>query len=196
MPNLLFTWVKNHLGNKFYPYTHADAVYVDDILPKNLTTELDEINRKINTIHGNEISNLHHHDNMEVLNLITNETIDKIEASYEHISDRTKHIPAGGLNGQVIGKKNGTIGWIDQQTNTGGTVGNIPTKLSQLENDTDFITNMDLESKVDKVDGKGLSENDYTSEEKEKLASFPKIIFSNEIPTILQENTICFVYEE
>ena len=47
MANLLFAWIKNHLGNKFYPYTHSDAVYVDDTIPKNLTTVLDEINAKV-----------------------------------------------------------------------------------------------------------------------------------------------------
>ena len=175
MANLLFTWVKNYLGNKFYPYTHADAVYVDDILPKNLTTALDEMNRKINTMQENEVSDLHYHDNMEILNLITNETINKIETSYGHISDKTKHIPSDGVNGQIIGKKNDTIEWINPQI--------IPTKLSQLENDTDFITNMYLESKVDKIDGKGLSENDYTTDDKDKVTklNFSKLVSECEI---------------
>ena len=52
MANLLFAWIKNHLGNKFYPYTHSDAVYVDDTVPKNLTTALDEIDGKINQVSG------------------------------------------------------------------------------------------------------------------------------------------------
>ena len=84
MANFIFTWVKNYLGNRFYPYTHADAVYVDDTLPKNLTTVLDEINKKINTMQGGEIADLHIHNNMEVLNLVTNETMDKIELSFNH----------------------------------------------------------------------------------------------------------------
>lgn len=49
----------------------------------------------------------------------------------------------------------------------------IPTKLSQLTNDIGFITadNAAITNKVDKVSGKGLSSNDYTDAEKEKLAS-------------------------
>lgn len=51
----------------------------------------------------------------------------------------------------------------------------IPTKTSDLTNDSDFIDQTDLNTalngKVDKVTGKGLSTNDYTTEEKTKLAN-------------------------
>lgn len=50
MANLLFAWIKNHFGDKFYPYTHSDAVYVNDMMSKNLTTSLDEIDEKINQV--------------------------------------------------------------------------------------------------------------------------------------------------
>ena len=50
----------------------------------------------------------------------------------------------------------------------------IPTKTSELTNDSGFATtaamNSGLDGKVDKVDGKGLSTNDYTTAEKNKLA--------------------------
>ena len=66
----------------------------------------------------------------------------------------------------------------------------IPTKVSQLTNDSGYLTSIpeeyvtetelsskgfitehqDISGKVDKIPGKGLSTNDYTSEEKEKLA--------------------------
>lgn len=49
---------------------------------------------------------------------------------------------------------------------------NIPTKLSQLTNDKDFIDKTYHDStKVDKEEGKGLSSNDFTNEEKEKLSN-------------------------
>lgn len=49
---------------------------------------------------------------------------------------------------------------------------NIPTKLSQLINDKDFIDKTYHDStKVDKEEGKGLSSNDFTNEEKEKLSN-------------------------
>lgn len=51
----------------------------------------------------------------------------------------------------------------------------IPTKTSDLTNDSGFATttdlNLGLADKVDKVTGKGLSTNDYTNVEKTKLAS-------------------------
>ena len=47
-----------------------------------------------------------------------------------------------------------------------------PTKTSELINDSGFLTqHQDISGKVDKVDGKGLSTNDYTTAEKNKLAS-------------------------
>ena len=55
----------------------------------------------------------------------------------------------------------------------------IPSKVSELENDSGFLTQhqslagyakmSDLAAKVDKVDGKGLSSNDYTADDKAKL---------------------------
>lgn len=47
----------------------------------------------------------------------------------------------------------------------------IPTKTSDLTNDSGFLTqHQDISGKVDKVTGKGLSTNDYTTAEKQKLA--------------------------
>lgn len=48
---------------------------------------------------------------------------------------------------------------------------NIPTKTSELSNDSGFLTeHQDISGKVDKVAGKDLSANDFTTEEKQKLA--------------------------
>lgn len=61
----------------------------------------------------------------------------------------------------------------------------LPTKVSDLENDLGYLTqhqdisgkvektyvDEELQKKVDKIDGKGLSSNDYTTDEKNKLAS-------------------------
>ncbi|MBQ9435490.1 MAG: hypothetical protein IJU33_05115 [Bacteroidales bacterium] len=47
----------------------------------------------------------------------------------------------------------------------------IPSKTSDLTNDSGFLTqHQDISGKVDKVSGKGLSTNDYTTTEKNKLA--------------------------
>lgn len=54
-------------------------------------------------------------------------------------------------------------------------IGDIPASMSQLENDEGFVKAQEVSSllggKVDKVDGKGLSTNDYTTEDKTKVAS-------------------------
>lgn len=55
----------------------------------------------------------------------------------------------------------------------------VPTKTSELTNDSGYLVNADIANlatkdevatKVDKVSGKGLSTNDYTTDEKNKLA--------------------------
>lgn len=46
----------------------------------------------------------------------------------------------------------------------------VPTKVSAFENDAGYLTqHQDISGKVDKVEGKGLSTNDYTTAEKNKL---------------------------
>jgi hypothetical protein len=341
MAHLLFAWIKNHLGNKFYPYTHSDAVYVDDTVPKNLTTALDEIDGKINQVSGiqsdwnendstkntyiknkpsalpanggnadtlnglsssnfaikenldghlsdehahenlfnskldtetanklikginadtesgiititrldntiftinipqniilqsasfnestNEIviiwsdgseskipveglvdiytgfdndiiqitvanniisaiikegsisSNLlspdvktnlnraHTHDNLDAINKISSKMIDDLS---QHMSDNQKHLPSGGVTGQIVGMTETGIGWVEQNNGSD----NVITKVSELENDLGYVSESVMEtsllSKVDKIDGMGLSENNYTNTDKEKL---------------------------
>ena len=50
----------------------------------------------------------------------------------------------------------------------------IPTKVSELENDSKYLTaHQDISGKVDKVQGKSLSTNDYTNEDKAKVDAIP-----------------------
>lgn len=50
----------------------------------------------------------------------------------------------------------------------------IPSKTSELTNDSGFLTqHQDISGKVDKVTGKGLSTEDYTTAEKQKLGALP-----------------------
>ena len=103
---------------------------------------------------------------------------------------------------------------------------NIPTKTSELENDSNFTTKTyvdtkiaeaslggeidlssyatktDLNSKVDKIDGKGLSTNDYTNEEKNKLNGIEEGANNYIHPTkheasmIIEDSTHRFVTDE
>lgn len=68
----------------------------------------------------------------------------------------------------------------------------VPTKVSQLENDSNYLTDQDiselatkteLENKVDKDLGKGLSEANYTETEKQKLSNIEDKANNYEHPT-------------
>lgn len=51
----------------------------------------------------------------------------------------------------------------------------IPTKLSALANDTGYLTeHQDISGKMDKVDGRGLSTNDYDNAAKQKVDAIPE----------------------
>jgi hypothetical protein len=52
------------------------------------------------------------------------------------------------------------------------TIPTVPTKISAFTNDAGYLTShQDISGKVDKVTGKGLSTNDYTTAEKNKLGA-------------------------
>jgi len=53
---------------------------------------------------------------------------------------------------------------------TSAAIPTVPTKVSQLTNDSGYITSAAIENKVDRESGKGLSTEDYTTAEKNKLA--------------------------
>ena len=65
----------------------------------------------------------------------------------------------------------------------------LPHNLSDLNNDLDLITDEDLNLKVDKVTGKGLSSNDFVNAYKDKLDNFKwfMITTADLIPTSLRE---------
>ena len=59
----------------------------------------------------------------------------------------------------------------------------LPTKVSELENDSSYlIEHQDISNLVVKEEGKGLSSNDYTNEEKDKLGSIGNSQGRNLIP--------------
>lgn len=64
-----------------------------------------------------------------------------------------------------------------------------------LGNDPNFATTVTTQigKKVDKVDGKGLSTNDFTTEEKNKLANCKRIVTSSTAPTVNDTSIITIV---
>lgn len=59
--------------------------------------------------------------------------------------------------------------WDEENTDSDAYIQNKPTKLSQFSNDANYATTAQLNNKVDKVNGKQLSTNDFTDIEKSKL---------------------------
>lgn len=66
------------------------------------------------------------------------------------------------------------------------TIPDVPTKVSAFENDAHYLTeHQDISGKVDKEVGKGLSTNDYTTAEKQKLAGLSNYDDSRVLASIL-----------
>lgn len=90
------------------------------------------------------------------------------DAAYTH--SQQAHAPSNAEKNVIVGiQKNGTDLTVNSSTRKVNIT--VPTKTSELTNDSNFATTTALDSKVDKVTGKGLSTNDYTTAEKDKLAS-------------------------
>lgn len=93
------------------------------------------------------------------------EEIGKINANFSEIeSDYAKQtdIPTVPTKTSDLTNDSGFI--------TNSAIPSVPTKTSDLTNDSGFITASAIANKVDKETGKGLSTEDYTSAEKSKLA--------------------------
>ena len=66
----------------------------------------------------------------------------------------------------------------------------IPSKTSQLTNDSNFVTSTQLDNKVDKVSGKGLSTNDLTNTLKSNYDAAYNYSISAHAPTDAEKNVI------
>lgn len=78
-------------------------------------------------------------------------------------------VPTGGTVGQVLKRKSKGFGWEDDD--------------DTQPDLTPYAKTTDLDKKVDKVNGKGLSTNDYTTDEKDKLAGIAEDANNYTLPT-------------
>ena len=95
--------------------------------------------------------------------LSTNDLTDSLKNNYDaaYTHSQQAHAPANAEANVITGiQKNGTnLTIANKKVNI-----TVPTKITDLTNDSDFATTTQLDTKVDKETGKGLSTNDYTTE--------------------------------
>lgn len=145
----------NRVVNITVPTKTSDLTNDSDLATNaSVDTKLDD---KVDKVSGKGLST----------NDLTTALKTQYDAAYTH--SQTTHAPANAEQNVIVGiKRNGTALTTDSSRNINIVV---PTKTSELTNDSNYLTShQDISGKVDKVDGKGLSTNDYTTAEKTKLA--------------------------
>ena len=148
----------------------ANKITVDSALSSSSTNPVQNqiINAKFDSVQASINNKV---DKVDGKGLSTNDLTATLKSNYDaaYTHSQSTHAPANAEANVIIGvQKNGTDLTIDSNKKVNITV---PTKITDLSNDSDFATTTQLDTKVDKVTGKGLSTNDYTTEEKEKLAA-------------------------
>lgn len=172
-------------------------------LTAGLNTKVDKVSGK--QLSTNDFSNDYKSkvdSNTSARHTHTNKTIlDATTASFT-TSDESK------LNGIASGAQVNVIESIKvngaAQTISAKSVNiNVPTKTSQLQNDSEFVTLSDLDDseagiieglagKVDKIEGKGLSTNDFTNDYKSKVDANTTARHTHSNKAILDATTASF----
>lgn len=236
-----FDWIVNKLKERIYPYTHADAVIMDDDGTK-LPVVIEEINERIDNIGEigavqSDWSQTSPTNPSFIKNKPTSlpanggnaDTLDNKHVSdfastsdfNTHVEDTTVHVPTGGSVGQVLTKMENGNDWT---TVTGGDGYVHPSYTAHTNglykitvNSTGHVSDVSTVTKSD-ITVLGIPGSDTNTtysvatqledglmsrEDKVKLDNYPSnlpiypnIIFSDTVPETLEDNTICFVYEE
>lgn len=162
----------------------ADALGND---PNFATTVATQIGSKVDKVSGKGLST----------NDLTAALKSNYDAAYTHST--TAHAPSNAERNTIVGiQKNGTDVTINSSTRKVNII--VPTKVSELTNDSGYLTQhqdlssyakqSDLDSKVDKVDGKGLSTNDFTDALKSNLNTAYTHSQAAHAPSNAEKNTI------
>ena len=147
----------------------ANKTTVDSTLSSTSTNPVQNkaINTKFNSVQASIDSKV---DKVDGKGLSTNDLTATLKSNYDtaYTHSQQAHAPADAEANVIVGiQKNGTdLTITNKKVNI-----TVPTKITDLTNDSDFATTTQLDTKVDKVTGKGLSTNDYTTKDKEKLAA-------------------------
>lgn len=182
--------MEDNANNYVHPSTHKANMIVEDNTHRFIT-DLERVNWN-NKV---ESSQLHEHSNKDVLDGITSDKVAKWDKTEENVQSD----------------------WNTTDTTSDTYIKNkpsIPSKVSELTNDNLYATEtyvqnkiaeaqvgggvdlssyalkVDLNEKVDKVSGKGLSTNDYTTAEKNKLANLSTVATSGSYNDLTNKPTI------
>ena len=129
----------NHTHSQYLTEHQDISGKVDKVTGKGLSTE------DYTTAEKNKLAGLSNYDDTQIIEALDG----KADVNHTHSQYLTEHQDLSGK----------------------ADISDIPTKTSDLTNDSGFLTShQDISGKVDKVIGKGLSTNDYTTAEKNKLA--------------------------
>lgn len=110
--------------------------------------------------------------------------------------DGNKKTKISTITKDVNDRLDNVVSDVNELLETKADISSIPTKVSQLTNDSGYLTtHQDISGKVDKIEGKGLSTNDYTTEEKNKLSGLSNYTHptSHSATMIVQDETHRFV---
>lgn len=151
--------------------TGANKTIIDSALSSTSTNPVQNkiINTKFDSIQANINSKV---DAVDGKGLSTNDLTAALKSNYDaaYTHSQQAHAPSNAEKNVIVGiQKNGTDLTVNSSTRKVNIT--VPTKTSELTNDSNFATTTALNAKVDKVTGKGLSTNDYTTAEKDKLTA-------------------------
>lgn len=182
--------MEDNANNYVHPSTHNASIIKEDSTHRFIT-DLERVNWN-NKV---ESSQLHEHSNKDVLDGISSEKVTKWDKAEENVQSD----------------------WNVTDTTSDAYIKNkpsIPSKVSELTNDnlyatetyvqnkiaeaqvgesvdlSEYALKVDLNEKVDKVSGKGLSTNDYTTAEKNKLANLSTVATSGSYNDLTDKPTI------
>lgn len=121
-----FDWIVNRLKERIYPYTHADAVIMDDE-DNRLAATIDVINEKINSI--------------EEVSAVQSDWNENGSSNPSYIKNKPTSLPANGGNADTLDDKhandfallsdlNGHIENLNVHISVDGEVGQVLTKTS------------------------------------------------------------------
>ena len=169
--------------------TGANKTIIDSALSSTSTNPVQNkiINTKFNSIQT-DINNKV--DAVAGKGLSTNDLTAALKSNYDaaYTHSQQAHAPSDAEKNVIVGiQKNGTDLTVNSSTRKVNIT--VPTKTSELTNDSNFATTTALDAKVDKVTGKGLSTNDYTTAEKDKLASIENGANKTVVDTALSSNS-------